>query len=461
MLRPMELYELILDNIYNGVLITDAQGYVIYMNRPYGEFLGLDPQAQVGKHCTEVLEFSRMHIVAQTGREELNQAQWINGQNMVVQRIPIRKDDQVVAVYGQVMFKNAREVGDLAARLSLLQSKVEMYKQELIHLRATRYTFESIVGLTPAILDLKKTARRAAHGDAAVLISGESGTGKELFAQAIHQASPRCLHPFVRINCAAIPHDLLESELFGYASGAFTGASAKGKPGKFELAHQGTIFLDEIGELPLDMQPKLLEALEEKAFERVGGTTVIQSDFRLIAATNQNLETLIEKNRFRADLYYRLNVIPIQIPPLRERTADIPLLARHILDQLTQESARPPVTLSDEAEPLLNAYHWPGNVRELVNAMERILLTLEGRTILAQHLPLHLQGTPKAAASRFGTRNLKQVLERTEAELIQSVLSDAGGNKVIAARQLGIHRTHLYKKLKKVRAGCNPEQEQG
>ena len=452
MLRPMELYELILDNIYNGVLITDAQGYVIYMNRPYGEFLGLDPQAQVGRHCTEVLEFSRMHIVAQTGRAELNQAQWINGQNMVVQRIPIRKDDQVVAVYGQVMFKNAREVGDLAARLSLLQSKVEMYKQELIHLRATRYTFESIVGVTPAILDLKKTARRAAHGDAAVLISGESGTGKELFAQAIHQASPRCVHPFVRINCAAIPHDLLESELFGYASGAFTGASAKGKPGKFELAHQGTIFLDEIGELPLEMQPKLLEALEEKAFERVGGTTVIQSDFRLIAATNQNLETLIEKNRFRADLYYRLNVIPIQIPPLRERTADIPLLARHILDQLTQESARPPVTLSGEAEHLLNAYRWPGNVRELVNAMERILLTLEGRTIQAQHLPLHLQGTPKAVNSRFGTRNLKQVLERTEAELIQAVLSDAGGNKVEAARQLGIHRTHLYKKLAKIEA---------
>lgn len=458
MLRPMELYELILDNIYNGVLITDAQGYVIYMNRPYGEFLGLDPQAQVGKHCTEVLEFSRMHIVAQTGRAELNQAQWINGQNMVVQRIPIRKDDQVVAVYGQVMFKNAREVGDLAARLSLLQSKVEMYKQELIHLRATRYTFDSIVGITPAILDLKRTARRAAQGDAAVLISGESGTGKELFAQAIHQASPRFVHPFVRINCAAIPHDLLESELFGYASGAFTGASVKGKPGKFELAHQGTIFLDEIGELPLDMQPKLLEALEEKAFERVGGTTVIQSDFRLIAATNQHLETLIEKNRFRADLYYRLNVIPIQIPPLRERTADIPLLARHILDQLAQESARPPVTLSDEAEHLLSAYRWPGNVRELVNAMERILLTLEGRTIQAQHLPLHLQGTQKAAASCFGTRNLKQVLERTEAELIQAVLNDVGGNKVEAARQLGIHRTHLYKKLKKIEAGSNPEQ---
>ena len=200
------------------------------------------------------------------------------------------------------------------------------------------------------------------------------------------------------------------------------------------------------------MQPKLLEALEEKAFERVGGTTVIQSDFRLIAATNQNLETLIEKNRFRADLYYRLNVIPIQIPPLRERTADIPLLARHILDQLAQESARPPVTLSGEAEHLLNAYRWPGNVRELVNAMERILLTLEGRTILAQHLPLHLQGPPKAVNSRFGTRNLKQVLERTEAELIQAVLSDAGGNKVETARQLGIHRTHLYKKLAKIEA---------
>ena len=425
------------------------------MNRPYGEFLGLDPLVQIGKHCTEVLEFSRMHIVAKTGQAELNQAQWINGQNMVVQRIPIRKDDQVVAVYGQVMFKNAREVGDLAARLSLLQSKVEMYKQELINLRATRYTFDSIVGMTPAIVDLKKTARRAARGDAAVLISGESGTGKELFAQAIHQASPRCVHPFVRINCAAIPHDLLESELFGYAGGAFTGALVKGKPGKFELAHQGTIFLDEIGELPLEMQPKLLEALEEKAFERVGGTTVVQSDFRLIAATNQDLEKLIENNRFRADLYYRLNVIPIHIPPLRQRKSDIPLLARHALAQLTQDSPQPPVTLTEGAESLLKAYRWPGNVRELVNVMERILLALEGQTITAGHLPIHLQGTPKSAAPFFGTKNLKQVLDRTESELILSVLRDAAGNKVEASRQLGIHRTHLYRKLKKIGWGSD------
>lgn len=456
MLRPVELYELILDNIYNGVLITNAEGYVIYMNRPYGEFLGLDPLTQIGKHCTEVLEFSRMHIVAKTGQAELNQAQWINGHNMVVQRIPIRQNDQVVAVYGQVMFKNAREVGDLAARLSLLQSKVEMYKQELINLRATRYTFDSIVGSSPAIVDLKKTARRAARGDSAVLISGESGTGKELFAQAIHQASPRCVHPFVRINCAAIPHDLLESELFGYSGGAFTGALAKGKPGKFELANKGTIFLDEIGELPLDMQPKLLEALEEKAFERVGGTTVVQSDFRLIAATNRDLEELISENRFRGDLYYRLNVIPIHIPPLRQRKPDIPLLARHILMQLTHESARAPVTLSEEAEEALKSYHWPGNVRELVNVMERILLTLEGHTITAEYLPFRSKGPRKRGPSFFGTKNLKEVLCQTEAELIMAVLRDADGNKVEAARQLGIHRTHLYKKLKKIVPGSDP-----
>ena len=290
----------------------------------------IDPATQIGRHCTESVENSRMHIVAQTGKAEINQSQFIKGQNMVVQRIPIKQDGRLIAVFGQVMFKDVKDVGKLARELSLLESKVKLYEEELVTLRSTRYTFDSIIGASDAIRSVKGEALKAAGNSFPVLITGESGTGKELFAQAIHHASARRLYPFVRINCAAIPRDLLESELFGYERGAFTGARTEGKPGKFELAHQGTIFLDEIGDLPVEMQPKLLRAIEDKEFERVGGTRVVRSDFRVIAATNQHLETLLASGRFRKDLFYRLNVIPLHIPPLRERRGDILFIMRQL-----------------------------------------------------------------------------------------------------------------------------------
>jgi transcriptional regulator with PAS, ATPase and Fis domain len=236
-----------------------------------------------------------MHNVAKTGKAEINQSHRIMDQDMVVQRIPIKKNNRVIAVFGQVMFKDVRDVGRLAEKLSVLESKVEFYEKELFSLRSTRYTLDSIAGVSRAIESLKSEALTAASNNLPVLILGESGTGKELFAQAIHHASTRRLHPFMRINCAAIPKDLLEAELFGYERGAFTGARSDGKPGKFELAHHGTVFLDEIGDLPVEMQPKLLRVLEEKEFERVGGNRLIRSDFRLIAASNQDLQDMLDE----------------------------------------------------------------------------------------------------------------------------------------------------------------------
>ncbi|MCX5823061.1 MAG: sigma 54-interacting transcriptional regulator [Deltaproteobacteria bacterium] len=291
----LRLLELILDNIHNGVIVTDADGYVIFFNKPYGQFLGIDADAQIGKHATEVIENTRMHIVAKTGEAEINKPHNIKGQNMVVQRIPIKQDGKVVAVFGQVMFKHVSDVGKLAKELSFLQSKLKMYEEELLTLRAERYTFDSILGTNPVIMSLKKEALRAAATNFPVLITGESGTGKEMFAQAIHNGSPRRLRPFVRINCASIPRDLLESELFGYEKGAFTGASPSGKYGKLELANKGTVFLDEIGDMPYEMQPKILRVLEEKELERIGGAAPVKSDFRLIAASNQPLEEISKK----------------------------------------------------------------------------------------------------------------------------------------------------------------------
>jgi PAS domain S-box-containing protein len=446
--QQLEMYKLLFDNIYNGTMVTDSQGFITHFNKPYGEFLGLDPDEQIGKHCTEVIENTRMHIVAETGRPEINDSHRIKGQDMVVQRIPIRKNGKVVAVFGQVMFKDVRDVKKLAEKLEVLESKVEFYEKELISLRSTKYTLDSIIGVSDAINRLKADALQAAATGLPVLITGESGTGKEMFAQAIHHVSARKIKPFIRINCAAIPRDLLESELFGYEKGAFTGAKSEGKPGKFELAKGGTVFLDEIGDLPLEMQPKLLRVLEEKEFERVGGTSLIKADFRFIAASNQNLEGMIENRLFRRDLYYRLHVIPLHIPPLRERKEDIIPMARHMLNEISQDAFIAQVALDRQAEKAMVKYEWPGNARELSNVLERTLSSLKGDTIHLCDLPFYLYRSKKQLPGA-GRKSLKNIQANAEREAIRYALESTGYNKAQAANILGIHRTLLYKKMKK------------
>ncbi len=443
----LALLKMIFENIHNGVVVTDPEGYVVYFNEPYGQFLGVDSAAQIGKHVTEVIENTRMHIVAQTGKPEINVAQRIKGQDMVVQRIPIKKNGKVIAAYGQVMFKRVSDVNKLARKLSLLESKVKLYEEELRSLRSTRYTFDSIVGGSRILLDLKKDALKAARTDFPILITGESGTGKEMFAQAIHGESLRMMHPFVRINCAAIPKDLLESELFGYEKGAFTGASPNGKPGKLELGNSGTVFLDEIGDLPLEMQPKLLRVLEEKELEHVGGTSPIRSDFRLITASNQNLEEMVSEGRFRKDLYYRLNVIRLRIPPLRERREDIMPIAKQLLQILADNSLSPSIKIEPQAEEALTNYDWPGNARELFNILSRAICFTENDGIHLYDLPVILRTQTKL--SEGSEPSLHSVKGYAEKEAILNALAATNNNKTEAAAMLGIHRTLIYKKLKR------------
>jgi len=454
--EQLEMYKLIFESIYNGIMVTDAEGYITHFNKPYGKFLGMNPEAQIGKHCVEVVENTRMHIIAKTGKAEINQVQRIQGQNMVVQRIPIKKEGKVIAVFGQVMFKDVRDVGRLAKNLSLLESKVKLYEEELINLRSTKYTFDSIIGISKTTRYLKKEALIASTNQFPVLISGESGTGKELFAQSIHHASPRKLYPFVRINCAAIPKDLLESELFGYEKGAFTGARTGGKPGKFELAQNGTIFLDEIGDLPLEMQPKLLRVLEEKEFERVGGNKLIRSDFRLIAATNQNLEEMVDNGRFRKDLFYRLSVIPIHITPLRKRRSDIIPLARHLLQNLAQEATMSGIRLDKSTESMLRKYDWPGNVRELSNVLERALSSIDNDIIEIKDLPFYLT-RGQQQSMKTNQSSIKEAQIAAEKEAILFALAETNYNKAKASGLLGIHRTLLYKKMNKYSIALQPK----
>jgi PAS domain S-box-containing protein len=451
----MDFFKKIVDSLQIGVIISDSEGRIIYINDTYARFLGIDPQAEVGKHATDVVANTRLHIVAKTGQMEINYPHQFKEHGFLVHRVPIKEDGRVIAVAGLVLFDSASTASRLAEKVSYLESKVHLYENELLSLRSTRYTMDSIVGVGRAMKALKWQAMKAAATHLPVVIIGESGTGKELFAQAIHNASPRKFHPFVRLNCAAIPGELFESELFGYDKGAFTGAKATGKPGKIELAHHGSLFLDEIGDLPLEMQPKLLRVLEEKDFERVGGTSLVKSDFRLLAATNHNLETMLAENRFRTDLFYRLNVITLQIPPLRDRREDIQPIARHLLRQIAHDCGLAEVVLSARAEDALTNYDWPGNIRELSNVLERAVHYAEHDRVDLSDLPRYLfQNDKRPSAS--APEPLRHVQQAAEKDALRRALEAADFNKARAARMLGIHRSLFYKKLKKYGVALQP-----
>ncbi|MFN3476308.1 MAG: sigma-54 interaction domain-containing protein [Candidatus Methylomirabilales bacterium] len=394
--------DMALDNIEFGTIVVDSDGIVTFFSKSYERFLGIPRSQVLGRHVTEVIENTRMHIVVETGEPEIGWKHRIKGQNMVVQRVPIRDEaGRIIGAVGQVMFRDVAEMTELARKLNLLESKVEYYERELEHLRSSKYTFDHIIGTSPAIERAKRLALKAAEGNSTVLLLGESGVGKELFAHAIHHASPRRSKAFILVNCSSIPRELMESELFGYEAGAFTGAGRKGKPGKFELAHQGTIFLDEIGDMPLEMQAKLLRVLQEKEVERVGGTKTLRVDFRLIAATNVDPEALVKEGRLRRDLFYRLNVVPIRIPPLRERREDIPAIAQHLMARLREEHGVSPLGISGEVLELFQRYDWPGNIRELMNVLERALYAAEGSQIEIEHLPFFLHEV-RGARARAG-----------------------------------------------------------
>jgi two-component system, NtrC family, response regulator AtoC len=317
-----------------------------------------------------------------------------------------------------------------------------------------------LVGQSPAIRQIYAVVEKVANTPSTVLISGESGTGKELIARALHENSNRHAGPFIKINCAAIPKTLMESELFGYDKGAFTGAVGA-KPGRFELAHGGTLFLDEIGEIPIEMQVKLLRVLQESEFERVGGIKTIKVDVRLVTATNRDLLEEIGAGNFREDLFYRLNVVPIQIPPLRERREDIPLLADHFIAKFNERLKKQIVAISPEAVEQLVAYNWPGNIRELENLMERTILFCEGPEIRVSDLPPEIVGVAVPASAvtteegpRPAAGSLKEAVraetERVERELIQRALDATGGNVTQAARKLKISRKSLQTKMKEL-----------
>jgi DNA-binding NtrC family response regulator len=328
-----------------------------------------------------------------------------------------------------------------------------LLKEEL----ASRRGAPQIVGEDPKLKQVTMSLHRAASSDATVLLEGESGTGKELFARALHVLSARADGPFVAINCAAIPETLLETELFGHEKGAFTGATGR-KAGKFELAHRGTLFLDEIGDLPLLLQAKILRALEDKRFERLGGTSTIQVDVRVVAATNRNLKAAVAARQYREDLYFRLSVFPITIPPLRDRPGDIPMLARYFVERFCRDLNKHPLAFADSAIDAMTTYRWPGNVRELQNCIERAVILTEGDAIHARHLSLTFRDEPGAAVPGGPWTQIdlsgsladasKRVLAEVERRKIEQALRDAGGDRGRAAEALQIGFKMLTSKMR-------------
>ena len=447
---PIDLLEALLENPYESLILVDADGIVRYMSASNEGVYKIPVKDAVGKHISEVSPKTRLPRILETGKAEIGRSMVLKSKNRVIARIPLIRDGRVIGAAGKLMFMSPQKLKELYDRIENLETKIDFYQNELNQVYGGRYSFDSIIGTSELIRDAKALARQAAATDAAVILTGESGTGKELFAHSIHQASRRRDQHFVRVNCAAIPADLIESELFGYEAGAFTGARKKGKAGKFELAHNGTIFLDEIGDMPMALQVKLMRVLEEKEVERIGSRTPKPINFRVISATNRDLKKLIDKQAFRLDLYYRLNVVHIHLPALREIREDIPAIFHHFFNRLSVGRKPRIRAVAPEALEAMQQYAWPGNIRELRNVVERAMIVCQGDAISRSDLPLEKNVAPDVPAFTGGAiPSLKQLLQETERQAILAALEHTGNNRAEAAKILDIHRTGLYQKMKK------------
>jgi len=453
-----EYWKTVVDSIQDGVMIVDPDGTIVSVNRAFEEITGYPHKEILGKSCT-TLNCSSCQIA----REE-NGCHWcvmFRRGNLSRQRCSlIRKDGRTVTILKNASVikdgdgtvtgavETMTDITDLVAK----ETQIENFRREL----GAEDRFHGMIGASAAMRRVFDLVENAAQSDAPVIIFGESGTGKELVARAIHEAGTRSKKPFVKVNCAALNESLLESELFGHVKGAFTGAIRE-REGRFEAAHGGNIFMDEIGDLPLATQVKLLRVLEEKVVERVGDNRPIHVDVRIISATNRNLAQLIERGAFREDFFYRINVIPIWMPPLRERREDIPLLAESFFSRARMRSGKPIQAISRTALDALMNYHWPGNVRELRSCFEYAVVACQGPLIGPEHLPVQLlkkeqaSGAPLAAAM-----SLDEVKKR---RLIDA-LRETGGNQSEAARRLGISRTSVWNQVKRFHLGSKGQAEQ-
>lgn len=476
-------------SISQGMFLVDRSGRIVWVNEGYKRFLpalGFSSVDQfVGQMVEDVIHNTQMRQVLETGQPILIDLLTNKAGTFVVSRIPLHEEREgdagsalgpVIGAIGIVLFDQPETtLQPLISKFALLQRDLEdarrelasqrnnpLYQQTVDGQRRSKYTFASFIGSSPAAVEVKRHARRAAQSSSPVLLLGETGTGKELLAHAIHATSARAKGPFVSVNIAAVPDTLLESEFFGFAPGAFTGADRKGREGKFKLADGGTLFLDEIGDMPLSLQAKLLRALQEGEIEPLGSNKLVPFDARVIAATSRDLPELVRRGLFREDLYYRLNVLPLRVPPLRERRSDIPALVEALGEDMALRSGEAPPELTPDALALLAAQHWRGNTRELRNVLEQVAMRSDMQRIDADEIKrvlaetgLEKIATPESVAAPAGgagegtslLRPLAAQIAELERRAIGAAMATTGGNKLAASRLLGISRATLYDRM--------------
>lgn len=457
-INPSDDPALMLNTPYEGIIFIDHEGYIRFANTAFKTYTGLTDEDLLHTHLSQHNLDTGLLETIQTGDPDL--LSYYPEARLLVSRQPVINNGQIVGALGRYVALDTyalkqklwdREdflkivsrirIRDIMIQTSRLFTELNAYRDDFQRVNTAVSGVEAIIGSSQQYL--KEMILRLANSPSAVLITGESGVGKELYANAIHFHSDRSHEPFVKVNCAAIPESLLESELFGYVDGAFTGARKGGKMGKFELANRGTIFLDEIGEMPWAMQAKLLRVLQEKEIERVGDNRPRSVDVRIISATNADLEQLVAANKFRHDLYYRLNVVKLYIPPLRERKQDVIPLAEHFIKKLNAQLGQNVYGLSEAARRLLTEYDWPGNVRELHNVLEMAMNFCQNPEINPEDLPLHIR---KSAGQPFDYR---EAMDQAERRILVQTLDIVGKNREEAAERLGISRATLFRLLRK------------
>ena len=452
------IFSSFINSPYESMVVVDDQARIKFVPPVHEAFFGIKRGEGIGKHVTDVIENTNLHEVVRTGKAEIGKLQEMGGVTRVVARIPIMDNGKIVGAIGRVMFKGPETVRELNSEVTKLRTEVEFYRRELSGLKRRSYSLEQIVGKSEAIRQLKADIVKVAPLHVPVLLIGESGTGKELAAHAMHGLSSRNENQMVFVNAAALPSGLVESELFGYEAGAFTGAEKKGRKGKFELADKSSLFFDEIGDMPPEIQVKLLRVLEDGMFERVGGDRPRHSDFRLICASNRDFQGMINAREFRLDLYYRISGVTIRMPSLHERLEDIPDLVENFLAAF---AARQRISVN-RVDPKIYGYlselSWPGNVRQLLHEVQKAAIFCEGQEITIKDFrPLSAVAAQKGLASESAqlmpsaimprAGKIRYAVEEMETAMISAAMAKHRGNKKRVAEELGISRAYLYKKL--------------